>query len=61
MHTSPSDYATFNQIKSFYPNAFFEKSEVDIVIASVCPSGHSSVRYAISSLTIGQNSTKFGV
>ena len=36
------------------PTPFFKKSEVDIVIASVR-------RYAISSLTIGRNPTKFGM
>ena len=34
---------------SFYPHAFFKKSEEDIVIASVRLSVRLSVRYAISS------------
>ena len=34
---------------------------MDIVIASVCPSVCRSIHYAFSSLTMGQNSTKYGV
>ena len=49
LRTSPSDYAPFNQIKSFYPHAFF-KNEGDIVIASVRMSVRQSARPSVCPL-----------
>ena len=46
----------FMQNLSLSPH-FFKKSDGDIAIAFICP----PVRHAISSKTIGQNPTKFGV